>query len=280
MIPYRESGVFKQLVPTQVKDAVKVLLGKAKAVSVTENAESQSRKFCPVCRQPTEFRPLPYSYVRQLVESGFPYPMFDSETMNFDEYICRNCGAIDRARLFVLYFERVWRGPGAILEVAPCPALTARLKRLPGANVRTADLFDPAADDKVDLTDMKIYQEGQFDAWICSHVLEHIPDDRQAMRELFRVLKPGGWGIVLVPICLSLQTTHEDPSITEPGLRWKYFGQDDHVRLYSKSDLIQRLRDVGFEVTQIGGPFFGQESCERAGVDFNSVIYVAKKPNV
>lgn len=269
--------MIKQLIPAQVKDAIKVLFGTAKAIPATENWKWQSRKFCPVCQQSTEFLPFPYSLLRKLFESGFSYPIFDSETMNFDEYLCRRCGSVDRERLFALYFDRVWRGPGTILEVAPRPALTARLRQFPQTTVRTADLFDPAADDKVDLTNMEIYQEGQFDAWICSHVLEHIPDDRQAMRELLRVLKPGGWGIVLVPINLTIQTTHEDPSITDPVLRWKYFGQDDHVRFYSKSDFINRLEEVGFEVSQISGAFFGMENCECAGVDFKSVLYVVKK---
>ena len=270
--------MFKQLIPTRIKDAVKVLLGQAKAFSIIRDTKSgQFRKFCPVCQQPSEFQPLSYSFVRQLLMSGYRYSLFDIETMNFDEYICRNCGATDRERLFALYFDRIWQGPGTILEIAPRASFTKYLKHLPQAMVRTADLFDPTADDKVDLTNMSLYREAQFDAWICSHVLEHIPDDIQAMRELYRVLKPGGWGIVMVPICLSLQATHEDPSITDTALRWKFFGQDDHVRLYAKTDLIRRLQDVGFEVVPIDGSLFGAEQCDRAGVDDKSVLYIVKK---
>ena len=77
------------------------------------------------------------------------------------------------------------------------------------------------------------YSEGQFDVFICSHVLEHIPDDRKAMQELYRILKPRGYGIAMVPINLKVEMTLEDPSLQIPS-RWKYFAQDDHVRMYAK----------------------------------------------
>ncbi len=275
--------MLKQLIPIRIKDAVKILCGKAIAVprsvprsvpcSVIENGRT-----CPVCRQSTEFRPLPYSYLRELLGHGFSYPLFETETMNFDEYSCAKCGAIDRERLFSLYFDREWRGPGNILEIAPHLAMTNYFRSLPGASVRTADLYDPSADDRVDITKMSIYKDGQFDVWVCSHVLEHIPNDRQAMRELFRILKAGGWGIALVPISLAVEETHEDPSITDPALRWKYFGQDDHVRMYAKQDFVRRFQDAGFTVDQVQGHSFGEAECERAGVDPKSVLYVVRKP--
>lgn len=86
-----------------------------------------------------------------------------------------------------------------------------------------------------------------FDAVICMHVLEHLPDDRAAMRELYRLLKPGGWAGISTPIRLD-QKTYEDPTITDPGEREKAFGETVHVRYYGY-DLQDRLEEAGFKVT-------------------------------
>lgn len=87
---------------------------------------------------------------------------------------------------------------------------------------------------------------GSFDAALCIHVLEHVEDDRHAMAELHRVLRPGGWALVSVPIRLD-RPTHEDPAITDPAERQAVFGERSHVRFYG-ADLADRLREVGFEV--------------------------------
>ena len=85
-----------------------------------------------------------------------------------------------------------------------------------------------------------------FDAVICNHVLEHVPDDRAAMRELRRILRPGGIAVLMVPFRPDRQT-YEDPTIVDPEQRTAVFGQFDHVRLYG-SDYLDRLREAGFEV--------------------------------
>jgi ubiquinone/menaquinone biosynthesis C-methylase UbiE len=97
----------------------------------------------------------------------------------------------------------------------------------------------------MDLTSIPLPAE-QFDIIYCSHVFEHIPDDRQAMRELYRVLRKGGWAILQVPVLRD--TTFEDPSVTSPAERLRLFGQEDHVRVYGK-DYRDRLAAVGFHVT-------------------------------
>ena len=101
---------------------------------------------------------------------------------------------------------------------------------------------------KMDVTDIH-YPENSFDVIICNHVLEHIPDDRKAMNELFRVLKPGGQAILQVPISLTLEKTFEDSTIITPEEREKVFGQKDHVRIYG-SDYIKRLKAAGFKVKE------------------------------
>ena len=116
------------------------------------------------------------------------------------------------------------------------------------------------------------------DAIICNHVLEHIPDDRKAMKELRRVLKPGGWGILQVPISYVLAATHEDPSIVTTEAREQAFGQYDHVRIYAK-DYVDRLVGAGFKVEQFDwtkqGDAFGGSSNRFALIPEERVFAVA-----
>lgn len=92
------------------------------------------------------------------------------------------------------------------------------------------------------------FRDNWFDAVICNHVLEHVDDDCQAMRDIYRVLKPGGWAILQVPIALALKQTIEDPSVKDEQERIRRFGQRDHVRMYSPEDYPKRLRNCGLEV--------------------------------
>src|SRR5205814_9838929 len=111
----------------------------------------------------------------------------------------------------------------------PEPIIAKLLKpRLRNAYV-TADLdaSDPLVDVQMDITDIH-YPDRSFDVIYCSHVLEHVPDDRKAMREFCRVLRDDGWAVLLVPI--TARSTFEDPTVTTPEERLRLFGQVDHVR--------------------------------------------------
>lgn len=99
--------------------------------------------------------------------------------------------------------------------------------------------------EKMDITDIH-HPDHSFDVIVCSHVLEHVSDDRRAMRELCRVLRPSGWAILNVPI--NADRTFEDPSITDPQERQRVFGQHDHVRNYGPDDQ-HRLEEAGFAVS-------------------------------
>jgi SAM-dependent methyltransferase len=158
--------------------------------------------------------------------------------------ICPRCRSHPRHRAIALLLERGDLPGRRLLHFAPEPLLDPVFARLPSLERVTADLYVPA-DLRLDITDMDL-PDSSFDLIFCSHVLEHVPDDRAAMRELRRVLIDGGIALVLVPYRLAV-TTYEDPSITSPLGRMVAFGQQDHVRIYG-ADLGDRLRDAGFEV--------------------------------
>jgi predicted SAM-dependent methyltransferase len=108
-------------------------------------------------------------------------------------------------------------------------------------------------------------------------VLEHINDDKKALSELYRVLKPGGWGIIMVPIILTLDQIYEDPQITDGTERWRRFGQFDHVRIYNKTGFVGRMEAAGFNVRQLSVGYFGEYTFKTYGITNTSVLYVAEK---
>ena len=108
----------------------------------------------------------------------------------------------------------------------------------------TAGLGDDRATAQLEITDIP-FASGSFDAIYCSHVLEHVENDKRALRELCRVLDKDGWAMLLVPI--TSDRTFEDPSVTDPQDRLEAFGQEDHVRRYGP-DFADRLREAGFTV--------------------------------
>jgi SAM-dependent methyltransferase len=174
---------------------------------------------------------------------------------------------LERHRLIWLYFKRKTNlfdsRPKTVLHVAPEECLESRLRSHLGESYITADLMDPRAMIKMDITDIQ-HPDNHFDVIFCSHVLEHVPDDRRAMREFFRVLKPDGWAILLVPV--TSERTFEDLSITDPTERLRLFGQEDHVRRYGP-DYVDRLREAGFDVEiSRASDMFDEEDILRMGL--------------
>jgi hypothetical protein len=164
---------------------------------------------------------------------------------------CPICRSLQRHRLVWLFFQRRTHlldgAPKRLLHIAPEPALTAKFQRVPYLDYLSADLNDPAAHVKMDICDIQ-FPDATFDAIYCSHVLEHVQDDRRALQEFNRVIRPGGWACILVPIMSD--TTFEDPTVTDPIERERLFGQDDHVRRYGL-DVKERIAQAGFEVTTV-----------------------------
>ena len=238
---------------------------------------------CTVCGSRLKnFYPIYKSFPRKLREMGFIYPIERFETLNLAAYSCPSCDASDRERLYALFL----RGRLAALEAgrrhrfidfAPSLALSRLLRTFENIEYRTADYFRPNVDDQVDISNMPLYADNSVDLFMCSHILEHVPDDRAAMRELFRILRPGGCGIVMVPLVEGVEDTQEDPAINTPAQRWKHYAQDDHLRLYGTRDLVARLAAAGFQVRALDRAHFGAAAFTHAGIAENSVLYVVEK---
>lgn len=160
--------------------------------------------------------------------------------------------SLERHRLLWLYLKNetdFFAAPKKVLHIAPEQCFLKRFKNLKNLDYLTADLYSPIADVKADICDLP-FEENTFDIVFCNHVLEHIANDKKAMSELYRVLRPGGMGIFQIPQDLGREKTYEDFSITNPEERRKHFGQYDHVRVYGK-DYFDRLRTVGFKVEEV-----------------------------
>ncbi len=235
--------------------------------------------YCPVCEaRISHFKPLDEYFVQAYKKYNFTYSLDDFETLNYKNYYCPKCGSSDRDRFIALFLkEQVWRRMITVIQFAPSESLSRFITKLPQVEYRTADLFMKGVDDKVDLMDMHIYQDEIFDIFICSHVLEHVADDKKALSEIYRVLKPNGYAILLVPIPLSLKETDEDLSISEPSIRWQRFGQDDHVRLYAKNDFRDRILYAGFTLREVTVDNYSKEIFYKTGIAFSSVLYIAIK---
>ncbi len=160
--------------------------------------------------------------------------------------------SLERHRLLWLYLKNetdLFSKSQRLLHFAPEQAFYKRFKRLQHIEYTTTDLNSPLAEVKADIC-MLPFPDNSFDVILCNHVLEHIPDDTKAMQELYRVLKPGGWGVFQIPQDLKRDKTFEDNSIIDKKERAKIFGQYDHVRVYGR-DYFDKLRSIGFNVNEV-----------------------------
>jgi SAM-dependent methyltransferase len=190
---------------------------------------------CPVCGG--RFRRfMPYGYVEVRRNA-----------------LCPRCLALERHRLLWLWLSRetdLLASDPKFLHVAPEVCLSKKFEKiLPAENYITADLESPLAKVHLDVQAIP-FPDDTFDVVFCNHVLEHVADDRLAMRELHRVMKPGGWGVLLSPVDETRAETFEDDTITDPAERTRIFGQYDHRRIYGR-DYADRLRKTGWKVEEI-----------------------------
>jgi SAM-dependent methyltransferase len=182
--------------------------------------------------------------------------------------LCWRCGARDRHRAQALLLTRrgeLLASAHSLLHFAPEWGMRRYVGAASHLRYVTADLDMPGTDLQLDLQATGL-PDASFDAVICSHVLEHVQDDRAAMRELHRILTPGGWALVMVPLDLTREHTYEDPEIRTADARLHAFWQFDHVRLYAP-DIAERLSDAGFTVETIRPlEAFGAEAMTRYGL--------------
>lgn len=193
--------------------------------------------------------------------------------------MCPRCGSLSRHRVDWLFLSErtdVRAKPIRLLHVAPEPSLERCFQRLPNVSYLSADYDSMLAMEQMDITNIR-YPDESFDAIVCNHVLEHVNDDRRAMRELRRVLKPGGWALLQAPVDPTRAATFEDATVTAPRERARLFGQYDHVRVYGL-DYPKRLKEAGFHVTVDHFIKTVPESRVRdLGIDVRETIYFCRK---
>ena len=224
-------------------------------------------KECPLCGcQRRKF--IPYGYVKPR-----------------ENALCPNCLSLERHRLLWLWLLResdIGRGAMALprlLHIAPEVALMRKFRKMYAREKEryvTADLESPLADMHFDVQEIPI-EDGAFDCVICNHIMEHVEDDRKALKEIYRILRRGGWGVILSPVELEREKTFEDDTITDREERTRIFGQYDHRRIYGR-DYTERLQEAGFEVYDIPykEAFTAAEQQRYALCDDH--LYIVRKP--
>ncbi|MCX7955460.1 MAG: methyltransferase domain-containing protein [Bacteroidales bacterium] len=240
-------------------------------------------KFCPVCDKKSYFKPIDEYFLKQWQKYQFQYSIFCFETYNIVEYSCCNCNANDRYRLIALYLKYFFEYKNAeyhLLEVGFSPFTFNIIKAL---NKRKKiiyyilDKYYTKADFINDIENCKQLKDNFFDIIICSHILEHLENPVNAIKEIYRILKFGGIAIFLAPILTTIEKTIENSEYKTPALRWKYFGQNDHLRIFSKTDFINLLSIAPFSISQLDVNYFGTAKFNEFGIDERSILYVCKK---
>ncbi|HMK25688.1 MAG TPA: class I SAM-dependent methyltransferase [Chitinophagaceae bacterium] len=188
------------------------------------------------------------------------------------ELLCPRCGSLPRDRRLYELLKKENLLQGKLLDFSPSRTLYRKFKKTPGVEYFSSDFaHEFMADYQFDITAIKC-EDNFFDLIICYHILEHITEDRKAMRELFRVLKPGGTMLLQSPFREG--EIFEDPSISTEEERHKYFGQKDHVRIYSVEGMSKRLSQAGFRVEILR---FKEHSFNRSGFSEKEMVVICKK---
>lgn len=205
---------------------------------------------------------------------------YGSDVAHRENVLCPYDLTLERHRLMWLYLknetEFFTSNKFEVLHIAPEQCFYSLFKKQKNLNYLTGDLVSPLADLHFDLHEIPL-ENNKFDVVFCNHVLEHVNDAKKCMSELYRVLKPGGFGIMQVPQDRSRIETYEDWTITTPEEREKHFWQYDHVRLFGL-DYPKWLESVGFKVKEYDPKeYFDASTIERYRLIPEEVLYVVTK---
>ncbi|MBI1837022.1 MAG: methyltransferase domain-containing protein [Flavobacteriia bacterium] len=205
---------------------------------------------------------------------------YGSKVASRDNVLCPYDLTLERHRLMWIYLKDhsnfFTAAKLEVLHIAPEQCFHVLFKKQNNLNYLTGDLLSPIADIHFDLHEIPL-EDNKFDVVFCNHVLEHVTDAHQCMSELYRVMKPGGFGIFQVPQDTNREETYEDWSITSPEEREKHFWQYDHVRLFGK-DYPKWLEKAGFTVTEfIQEEHLSDAQIERYRLPKKEILYIASK---
>ena len=234
--------------------------------SLTDRLLLRSHR-CNCCGQLVRYDPVPIDQQEQALSDN---DLFLPETLNPDAFLCPSCGSLDRDRLMIAALERMplaeKENDCRILHIAPSPALSVWIRTRYTKAIYDTCVPDMSGDGfHADLRELSSLPDKTCDLVICSHVMEHVRDDRRAFREMKRILKDGGCILFLVPIDLMFSGIDEA------------FGQEDSVRRYSRECLLERLEEH-FSVQTLGKDFFGEDCFSQLGLSDSSTLYVLTRP--
>jgi len=233
---------------------------------------------CIICnRRVRRFFPFSENLQRSAIAHGFPYDFKRMETLNWEQCNCPFCLSSDRERLYFIFIEEYVSGSTrdhSILEFAPNPIFSKRMREIPRVYYSSADLSRDDVDIRVNICNMEQITDHRFDIVICSHILEHVPDPDMAMREIFRVMTFDGLAIIMVPLFWDVTQTEEDATHLTDEARIRYYGQYDHVRLFSRQDFLNRLKMAGFAIQEVRPSELNRQKIIQNAIAENSILYV------
>ncbi|MCH2235205.1 MAG: methyltransferase domain-containing protein [Crocinitomicaceae bacterium] len=205
---------------------------------------------------------------------------YGSSVAHRENVLCPYDLTLERHRAIWLYLNRktdFFTKPDlTMMHIAPEQCFLDKFKKQENLKYTTGDLVSPIADLHFDLHAIPL-EDNQYEVIFCNHVMEHVKNDLQCMKELYRIMKPGGWGIMQVPIDASRNETYEDWSITSPEEREKHFWQKDHVRLYGLN-YPNRLEEAGFRVDVVDlSELMPEEEFVKYRIPKTELVYVVNK---
>lgn len=244
--------------------------------------EQPQPRMCNICNHEVIYRPKTDYYRTEQQKHHFPYYNMVFESIGRKNCTCPICQSMDRERMIALFLDMLQPEEGErlkVLQIAPSHAIDLWLKEKEYIDYETTDLYMEGVTFQSDIQDMYMVEKETYDVILCSHILEHVEDDRKAMRELNRILKAEGVCIFLVPLVIGLQDTDEEFGLSAEE-NWMRFGQGDHARLYGREDFLKRLIQAGFLVHVLNQDYFGKEAWEQAGLTDIHSLYVATKKDI